>query len=139
MKATNRKRFFSRLWTINSESTRSSRAGNHKRSTARGITCPSITYPEEVPHPWLGYPSWSGWGVPHSDLVGGTHSWLGVPHLHLARGYPIPGSRVPHHGVPPPRTGVPPGKGPGTSHWGTPRKDMGPVEALWDGDGYPPC
>ena len=21
---------------------------------------------------------------------------------------------------------------------GTPRKDMGPVEVLWDGDGYPP-
>ena len=26
----------------------------------------------------------------------------------------------------------------GTSHWGTPRKDMGPVEVLWDGDGVPP-
>ena len=22
--------------------------------------------------------------------------------------------------------------------WGTPRKDMGPVEVLWDGDGAPP-
>ena len=22
---------------------------------------------------------------------------------------------------------------------GTPRKDMGPVEVLWDGDGVPPC
>ena len=42
-----------------------------------------------------------------------------------------------------------PGMGPGTSHWGTlmewnwdqslgyPRKDMGPVEVLWDGDGVP--
>ena len=38
-----------------------------------------------------------------------------------------------------------PGKGPGTSgsimgwRWGTPpRKDMGPVEVLWDGDGVNP-
>ena len=24
------------------------------------------------------------------------------------------------------------------SHWGSPRKNMGPVEVLWDGDGVPP-
>ena len=44
---------------------------------------------------------------------------------------------------PPPRLvwdwGTPPlaPKGPGTSHWGTPTKHMGPVEVLWDGDGVP--
>ena len=47
----------------------------------------------------------------------------------LAGGYPIMG--VTHHGVPP-------GKGPGTSHWGTPQKGHGTVEVLWDGDGVPP-
>ena len=54
-------------------------------------------------------------------------------------------------------TGVPPWKGPGTSHWGTTLertwdqwkyygmemgyplgKEMGPVEVLWDGEGLPP-
>ena len=43
-------------------------------------------------------------------------------------------------------TGVPLQKGPGTSHWGThlepvtgvpPRKNMGPLEVLWDGHGVP--
>ena len=35
--------------------------------------------------------------------------------------------------------GTPLGRTPGTSHWGTPpRKDMGPVEVLWGGDGVPP-
>ena len=29
-------------------------------------------------------------------------------------------------------------KGPRSSHWGTPRKDMGPVKVLWDGDGVTP-
>ena len=39
-------------------------------------------------------------------------------------GYVIPGRGVPYH-----RMGVP---------QGTSRKDMGPVEVLWDGDGVPP-
>ena len=56
-------------------------AGNRKRRTARGITCPSITYSGgggEVPHPWR------GGGVSHPDLAmgGGTPSWPGG-------GYPI--------------------------------------------------
>ena len=53
---------------------------------------------------------------------------------------PIPGGDpIPVQGVPLPWPGgYSPGKGPGTSHWGTPRKDMGPVEVLWDGDGVPP-
>ena len=33
-------------------------------------------------------------------------------------------------GYPQPETGVSPQKGPGTSHWGTPRKYMEPVEVL---------
>ena len=79
------------------------------------------------------------WGTPlpppHPDLAGGTPSLVG--------GTPSWGT---------------PGKGLGTSHWGTPppertwdqwryygmdmgyspRKDMGPVEVLWDGDGVTP-
>ena len=71
---------------------------------------PFLTWPEEYPSPDL------AWRVPHPDLAGG---------------YPIPG-------YPPPGTGGSPWKGPGTSHWGTPRKDMGTVEVLWDGEGVPP-
>ena len=35
------------------------------------------------------------------------------------------------------RNGVPP-EMTDTSHWVPSRKDMGPVEVLWDGDGVPP-
>ena len=73
-----------------------------------------------------------------SQGVGVSHLWLG--------GYPILGwGGVPHPwpaGTPGSGTilGYPPRKGPGTSHWGTPppRKDMGPVEVLWDGYDVPP-
>ena len=42
----------------------------------------------------------------------------------LARGYPISGWGVPHPWpmCPQPGLGYPPGKGPGTSHWGTPQE-----------------
>ena len=56
------------------------------------------------------------------NLLGGT--WLGG-----TLGYPLSGSVTSHWGTPHPDwgpvTGVPP------------RKDMGPVEVLWDGDGVP--
>ena len=101
-------------------------AGNLKKRTACGITCPSVTCPRGTPS-WpgwgWGYPS-PGWGVPHPDLAGRGYSFLGYP---LAR-----------TGVPLTLAWVPPIKGPGTSHWDTPGKDMGPVEVLWDGDGVPP-
>ena len=93
---------------------------------ARGI--PTAAY--HVLH-LLSYPG-GGEGVypiPGQGEV--SPSWYPLPILTwLGRGYPIPGL-----GVPPP--------------WGTPcrdlgpvigvppRKDMGPVEVLWDGDGTP--
>ena len=81
------------------------------------------------------------WGTPARTRVPPTWDWgttclrLGYPHLGL---------------------GTVPRKGPGTSHWVPlervwdqwryygmemgypPRKDMGPVEVLWDGDAPPP-
>ena len=71
--------------------------------------------------------------MPHL-LDGGIHPWLGYPPgqvrmvgtpPHLALAYP------------PPPIGVPPRKGPETSHW-VPPENMGPVEVLWDGDGVNP-
>ena len=91
-------------------------------------------------------------GFPHPDLgrypipgQGCTPS-LGT-HPDLARGYPIPGRGIPHHRVPPvlgPVTGVPPERT--WDQWNyygieiemvppPPRKDIGPVEVLKDGDG----
>ena len=100
---------------------------------ARGI--PPATY--LVLHT-LSYPPRGGGGaIPPGGGI--SHAWLGVggtlsqitPHPDLAGGT--------HHGVLPIHEwGTPLGKGPGTSHWGTPRKDMGPVEVLWDGDGVHP-
>ena len=75
-------------------------------------------------------------GYPHPYLDMGTVSGTGVPlsgtgvFQHLELKY-SPGKNL---GL---VTGVPLGKGPGTSHRGTPRKDMGPREVLGDGDGYP--
>ena len=101
----------------------------HFKCHAHGITCPSITYPGVV------YPILAGGGVPHPDLAGG---------------YPPPGTEV---GTPCLELGTPPRKGPGTNHWDTPqkgygtigsimgwrwsnppRKDMGPVKVLLEGD-----
>ena len=49
-----------------------------------------------------------------------------VPHTDLTEGYPILGTLGQDWGtLPLPGTGVPP------------RKGMGPVEVLWDGDGVP--
>ena len=74
--------------------------------------------PQGVPHAWLG--STPMWGSPCPDLAGVPHPW-GYP-IHregnLGLGYPMdlrPVTGVPH-----------------------PRKDMGTVEVLWDGGGYPP-
>ena len=68
-----------------------------------------------VPHPWLeGTPSWLG-GTPFL----GYPTCLGLRYLHVC-------------------DWGPPRKGPGTSHLGTPHKDMGPVEVLWDRDGVTP-
>ena len=94
---------------------------NRKRRTACGITSPSITYPGGYPIlTWVdGYPilTWAG-GVPHPDMAGRMpHPDLGggVPCPDLARGVPL------------------------TWGWGTPlRKNMGPVQVLWDGDGIYP-
>ena len=91
-----------------------------------------LSYPRgRVPHPWLGGTlSWPG---QYPIWLVHTPTWLGVFHPHV-------------------RDWDTPQKGPGrTSHWGTPkegtwgqslgyppRKDMGPVEVLWDGDGVTP-
>ena len=86
----------------------------------------------------------------HILSQGVPHSWLGVLHHRV----PPSGMGIPPVWVPPSGTELPPGKGPGTTHLGTPgkdighgsimgwrllpaRKDMGPVEVLWDGDGVP--
>ena len=56
----------------------------------------------------------------------------------LAVGYPIPGQGVSSNGVPFSWDWGTPRKVPGTSHWGTARKDMVPVKVLWgDGAGAP--
>ena len=61
-----------------------------------------------------------------TDLAEGVpQSWIGGGDIPLGRDLG-------------PVTGVVPGKGPGTSHWDTPRKDIGPVEVLVNGGGYLP-
>ena len=67
---------------------------------------------------WLGeYPILTQLGVPIMTWLGSAPSWGTPPHLGLR---------------------YPPGKGSSTSHWGTPRKDTGPVEVLGNGYGVPP-
>ena len=79
-------------------------AGNRKRRTARGITCPSITYPlgGGTPSQLSGggggecYPilTWPG-EIPQPDLAGGYPIPAGgypIP----ARGYPIPAGEYPN-------------------------------------------
>ena len=122
-------------------------AGNHKRSTVRGITCPSTTCPGggggRYPFPPWGVPHPCPWGGVHHPARG-YHPWLGVG------GCPIPGQGgtlswgtphpdlVPVTGVPPPRKDIGPVKVLWDGDKLPPRKDMGPVEVLWDGDGVPP-
>ena len=83
-------------------------AGNCKKCTAYGITCPSITYPG-------GYPiqSWPG-GYPIQSWPGGypIQSWQGVPHPVLAGGIYL-------------MLGYPSQKGPQTSQWGIPQEGSG--------------
>ena len=76
-----------------------------------------LSYPggRGIPHPWLGVPQ--SWGIPIVTWPGG-----GVTPS-LAEGYSIMGTLCPDLG---PVTEV------------LPRKDMGQVEVLWDGDGVPP-
>ena len=131
--------------------------GNCKRRTASRITCPNVTCPGGRGYPiqyWLRV-------TPFSPGPGGNPSrpGQGVPHLVLVRGVPFqswPGgyfNQAWQGGSPfsPGQRGTPssPGRGyPGKGHWisgtiigfgwGTPRKDLGPVEVLWDEDGYPP-
>ena len=94
---------------------------NRKRSTSRSVTGPSVTCPGGIPQfcPNWGYTqSCPGWGG-RTPVLSGQE---GIPVL----------------GYPPLGTGVPPGRdGPRTSHRGTPGRDMGPVEILWDVDGVP--
>ena len=82
--------------------------------------------------------SW-GWGrVPSPIGGGGTPVLVRGDTPVLLRGYPGPcggggGASLGRDIVPVT------GKGPSTSHWGTPPgKDMGPVDVLWDGGG-PQC
>ena len=95
-------------------------AGNRKRCTARGITCPSITC--------------LGCTVPHPDLArGGGYPSPGPGGTHLTRtrvppvwDWDIPSAwdwSTPWEGASDQSLGYPPGK------------DMGPVEVLWDGLG----
>ena len=73
-----------------------------------------------VPNSWLGVPI-CGQGRYPSPGQGVSHSWPGVPHPWL-EGTLIWGT---------------PSLAGGTPCWGTSRKDMGPVEVLWDEDGVP--
>ena len=109
-----------------------------------------LSYPGGGTHPW-----WGGGGYPIPGQ-GGTHRWLGNIKS-LVRGYPIPGIPIlAWVGIPHPWPGGTPSLvSPSWPDWGTPRKktwevlwdgdvvpprkDMGPVEVLWnwDGDGVP--
>ena len=109
------------------------------RETARGINCPSITYPGGGGYPnlfkrypilyWLGgYPPGTGvplvqdWGVPHPILAGGYHpntwDWGTPPPPTPCQvwGTDLGGTWYPVTGVPPP----------------PPRKDIDLLEVLWD-------
>ena len=92
----------------------------------RGI--PPATY--QVLH-MLSYSG--GYPIPKYPPPRARSGW-GYPIL----GYPHPGAGYPPGGELGPVTGVLPKKGPGTSHQGTSKKDMGAAEVLWDGDGVPP-
>ena len=104
--------------------TRKFSCGIRNRHTVHDITCPSMSCMGGV-YPNLswqgGNQSCPGWGVTHPVLA------LGVSHPVLARGYPILSwlGGMPCWGLGS-VTGVPS------------RRDMGPVEVLWDGDRVPP-
>ena len=119
----------------------------HSPHSKCSLCCSVLTWPGGGGSPVLAgrYPilTWFG-GYPILSWPGGTPSCPGqeVPDCDLAWGVPHPAGVVPQSwpvGVDTPGQVNPPRKGPWTSHWGTPGKDMGPVEALWDGDGVPSC
>ena len=70
-----------------------------------------------------GTPSCPGWGYPILSWLGGTPSSAGQGTPCLRLEYPPSGT-----GNPSPGTKVPLQKGHETRHWGTPGKDMGPVD-----------
>ena len=116
------------LMMISKSEQESPPAGNHKRHTDHGVSStPLAILSRGVPRPRSQMrPSLAGGGVPILTCPDGgypTSGWGGVTYDGVI---PLSGTRVQ------------PGKGPGTSYWGTPRKDMGPVEVLWDGDVFPP-
>ena len=116
---------------------------------------------QEVPHLWTGGTTSLdrgnpifGWRV-LNPWMGVPHSWTGYPHPDLA-GVPscsdlarLSPPSMPGWGTPSRLGWGTPRKGPRTSHWVLPgrdlglvagvpcRKDMGPVEVLWDGHGVP--
>ena len=102
-------------------------AGNRKRRTTHSITCPGG----------------GGGAAPHPDLARGYPilTWLGGGGNPSSLGQGVPILRYPPSqdwGIPPAWDwGTPPqqGKDLGPVTGVPPRKDMGPVEVLWDGDG----
>ena len=90
-----------------------------------------------VPHLGLGYPPLRTGVLPHLRLEYPPAWDRALP----PRTGVLPvwdwGTPTWEWGTPQPGTVSTPQEGTWTSHWGTPRKDMEPVEVLWDGDGYP--
>ena len=89
-----------------------------------------LSYPGGYPIPGPSHPrhpsilTWPG-GTPgtpppHPNLVRDTPSCVPPPSPDLARGYPSLAGGIPHPRVPPNQEWGTPGKGSGTSHWGTP-------------------
>ena len=104
-----------------------------KRHTPRRISSiPSAVLSWGVHHPWLG--GTPSWGTPHSDLAGGSSSW-GIPHAGL--GYPWEGIWDQSLGYPRKGMGWVEVLSDGDGVPPPPRKDMGPMEVLWDEDGVP--
>ena len=96
------------------------------RERNRHTACCPILGGEGGTPSWVPPTPYLARGISH-PWTGGTPYWV-TPQPGQDGGYPVWGTGV----------GCLPGKGPGTSHWGTPLKDMGPVEVLWDGNGVPP-
>ena len=114
-------------------------ARNRKRRTARCITCPSITYTGGVIQSWpgSGYPMPGQGGIPSCGTPPPGQYWgTGSPTWDW--GTPQDGMWDQSLGYPSQERTRDQWKYYGMEMGYHPRKDIGPVELLWDGDGVPP-